>query len=73
MSMNEPMITNSVTSKQSQNVYKSCSKMISLQKLKILTPLQKLPNNVGDLGKFIVAKGFEKLPKIPINCPILSH
>ena len=30
----------------------------------ILTPLQKLPKNVGDLGKFIVAKGFEKLPKV---------
>ena len=30
----------------------------------ILTPLQKLPNNVGDLGKLIVAKGFEKLPKV---------
>ena len=29
--------------------------MISLEKLKILTPLQKLPKNVGDLGKFIVA------------------
>ena len=30
----------------------------------ILTPLQKLPNNVGDLGKLIVAKGFEKMPKV---------
>ena len=37
--------------------------MISLEKLKILTSLQKLPKNVGDLGKLIVAKGFEKLPK----------
>ena len=26
--------------------------------------LQKLPKNVGDLGKNIVAKGFEKLPKV---------
>ena len=25
--------------------------MISLEKLKILTPLQKLPQNVGDLGQ----------------------
>ena len=32
--------------------------MISLEKLKILTPLQKLPKNVGDLGKLIVADGF---------------
>ena len=33
--------------------------MISLEKWYILTPFQKLPNNVGDLGKLIVAKGFE--------------
>ena len=38
--------------------------MISLEKLKILTPLQNLPKNVGDLGKLIVAKGLEKLPKV---------
>ena len=36
--------------------------MTSLEKLKV--PLQKLPKNVGDLGKLIVAKGFEKLPKV---------
>ena len=29
--------------------------MISPQKLQMLTPLQKLPKNVGDLGKFILA------------------
>ena len=52
------------TSKKSPNVYKSCPKMISPEKLKILTPLQKLPKNVGDLGKLIVATGFEKLPKV---------
>ena len=38
--------------------------MISLEKFKILTPLQKLPKNVGDLSKLIVAKGFENLPKV---------
>ena len=38
--------------------------MISIEKLKILTPLQKLPKNVGDLGKLIVAKGFKNLPKV---------
>ena len=37
--------------------------MISLVKLKLLIPLQKLPKNVRNLGKLIVAKGFEKLPK----------
>ena len=30
----------------------------------ILAPLQKLSNNVGDLGKLIVAKGIKKLPKV---------
>ena len=34
--------------------------MISLEKWMILIPLQKLP---GDLGKIIVATGFECLPK----------
>ena len=29
-----------------------------------MTPLQKLPNNVDDLGLIIVATGFEKLPKV---------
>ena len=38
--------------------------MISLEKLNILTPSQKLPKNVGDLDKIIVAKGFKKLPKV---------
>ena len=31
--------------------------MVSLEKLKILTPLQKLSMNVGNLGK-----GFKKFP-----------
>ena len=30
----------------------------------ISAPLQKLPKNVGDLGKLIVAKGFKKSPKV---------
>ena len=38
--------------------------MISLETWMILAPLQKLPKNVGDLGKLIVAKGFKKLPKV---------
>ena len=37
--------------------------MISLEKWMILTPLQKLPNNMGNLGKIIVAASFELLPK----------
>ena len=38
--------------------------MISLAKWKISTTFQKLPKNVGDLGKIIIATGFEKLPKV---------
>ena len=38
--------------------------MISLEKLKILITLQELPKNVGNLGKIIVAKRFEKLPTV---------
>ena len=55
----------SVTRKKLPNSCKSCPKMISLEKLKILTPLQKLPKNVVNLNKIIVAKGFKKLPKSP--------
>ena len=58
------LVANSVTRRKSPNVYKSCPKLISLEKWKILTSLQNLPKNVGDLGKIIVAKGFKKLPKI---------
>ena len=53
-----------MTIKNLPNVYKSFPKIISLEKLKILTPLHKLPKNVGDLGKLILAKGFTKLPKV---------
>ena len=38
--------------------------MIPVEKWKILTPLQKLPKNVGDLGEIINPLGFEKLPKV---------
>ena len=54
-----------VTRKKSPNVYESCPKIISLEKWSILTPLQKMPKNVGDLDRLIVAKGFKKLPKVP--------
>ena len=47
--------------------------MFSLEKLKILTRLQKFPNNVGDLGKLIVAKGFKKIAQSPINRTIWLH
>ena len=54
--------TNTVTREKSPNVHKRCPKMISLEKLKILAPTQKLPKTVGDFGKLIAAKGFKKLP-----------
>ena len=38
-------------------------KMNSQEKWKILTPLQKLHNNVGDLVKIIAAASFKLLPK----------
>ena len=62
----EKFTAGSVTSKKSPHVYKSCPKLISLEKLKILTPSQKLHKNVGALVKLIVAKGFEKLPKVKL-------
>ena len=61
--VNRPSIGLSVTRKKLPNVYKSCPKIISREKLKILTPLQKLPKNVGDLGKISVAKGLKSCPK----------
>ena len=47
--------------------------MISPEKLKILTTAQKFPKNVADLGKLIVATGFEKVAQIPINRPTWTH
>ena len=38
--------------------------MISLEICYILTTLQNLPKNVGDLDKLIVGKDFKKLPKV---------
>ena len=57
-------LVSSVTRIKLPNVYISCPKMISQQKLKLLTPLQKLPKNEEDFGKIVVAKGFKKLLKV---------
>ena len=38
--------------------------MNTLEKWKFLTSLQKLPKNLDDLGKIIVATGLEQLPKV---------
>ena len=58
-----------MTSKKSPNVYKSCPKMTSLQKLKILTPLQKLLKN----GQIDCCQRLWKVTQSPINRPIWSH
>ena len=58
------MLKDQCDQKKSPNVNKSCPKIISVEKMKILTSFQKLPKNVRDLGKLIVAKGFKKLPKV---------
>ena len=63
----------SVTSKKSPNVYKSCPKMISLEKLKILTPFQKLPKNVGDFGQNNYCQRFWKVAQSPKNRHDWSH
>ena len=58
------LVFTSATRKKSPNVCKSCPKLISLENDRFLTPLQKLPKNVGDLGKSMVDKGLKKLPKV---------
>ena len=56
-------LPSSVTRRKSPNVYKKLPKIDYTKKWKILTSLQNLPKNVGELGKLNVAKGLKKLPK----------
>ena len=63
-STKQTFIGNQRDQKKITKVAQKLFSLESLEKLKILIPLQKLPNNVGDLGKLIVAMGFEKLPKV---------
>ena len=58
------IVIDSVTRKKLPNVYKSYQKMTALEKWYILTRLQKLPKNVRDLGKLIVAKCLNNLPNV---------
>ena len=55
--------TFSVTRWKSPNVYKSCPKTISQEKLTIYTPLQKLPNNVGIWVKYLLPPALNGCPK----------
>ena len=50
--------------KKSPNVYKSCPMNDFCRKMIDFDTFIKLPKNVGDLGKLIVAKGFKKFPKV---------
>ena len=66
----------SVTSKKSPNVYKSCPKRISLVKLNILTPLQKLPTMCWWFGQnnccpglWKVAQNLKKSPNL-VTLPV---
>jgi len=52
-----------VISKKLPNVYK-LPKNDFTSKIKHFDTFKKLPKNVVDLGKLIVATGFEKLPKV---------
>ena len=67
------LLTTSVTSKKSPNIYKSCPKLISLEKWKILTPFQKLPKNVGRFGQINCCQSLWNVAQSPINRPIWSH
>ena len=58
----------SVTGKKSPNVYKSCPKMILLEKWKILTPLQ-----CGQFGQNNCCHWLWKVAQSAINRPIWSH
>ena len=49
--------------KKLPNVYKSCLKMMSKEKLLFLTHLQNLPKNVGDFDKIILPKALKSCPK----------
>ena len=59
--------------KKSPNIYKSCPKMISLEKLYILTPLQKLSKNVVRSVQIKCCQKQLKVAQSPINRQIWSN
>ena len=63
----------SVTSKKSPNVYKSCPKLISIEKLKILKPFTKFAKECGRFGPTNCCHSLWKVALSPINRPIWSH
>ena len=50
--------------KKSPNVYKKLPKNDFTRKMINFDTVTKLPKDVGDLDKIIVAKGFKNLPKV---------
>ena len=56
-------VTTSVTRKNRQMSIKVAQNDFTIKMIDFVT-LQKLPKNVGDLGKLIIAKGFKNLPKV---------
>ena len=61
---NDPRLASSVTRKKAPNVYSKLPKNDFTRKVIDFGTFTKLPKNVQDLGKVIVAKGFKKLPKV---------
>ena len=57
-------LSSSVTSKKQPNVYKKLAKNDFTRKMIAFDTYKKLPKNVRDLGKLIVATGFDKLTKV---------
>ena len=56
-------LSNQCDQKKSPNVYKSCTKNDFSRKMIDFDTCTKLPKNVEDLGKLIVAKGLKSCPK----------
>ena len=57
-------LSNQCDQKKSPNVYKSCTKNDFSRKMIVFDTCTKLPKNVEDFGKLIIAEGFKKLPKV---------
>ena len=58
------MSDNQCDEKKSPNVYKKLPRNYFTTKIKDFDTFKKFPKNVRKLGKLIVAKGFDKLPKV---------
>ena len=66
-------LSGSVTSKKLPNVYKSCPKMISLEKSLIFTPLKNNSYECRRFGQINFCQRLWNVAQSPINHPIWSH